>query len=144
VVEPVGGDRPAAPAPVVGRLLLVDDNREAVDLLGDALRARGHEVRLAYDGPGALDVVRAFEPQVAFLDLGLPVMDGYELAVRLHEAAPGARLVALTGYGQESDRERSKEAGFDEHLVKPVDLETLDILIEAMLTRPRKATAART
>jgi CheY-like chemotaxis protein len=100
-------------------------------MLAEALRLRGHEVRVAHDGPAALTVSATFQPQVAFLDIGLPVMDGYELATRLRQQ-PGLdrlRLLALTGYGQESDSERSRAAGFHEHLVKPLDLSHLDRLL---------------
>jgi CheY-like chemotaxis protein len=102
-------------------------------MLAEALRLRGHDVRVAHDGPAALTVSAVFRPDVAFLDIGLPVMDGYELAVRLRQQ-PGLealRLLALTGYGQESDGERSRAAGFDEHLVKPLDLSQLDRLLSA-------------
>jgi signal transduction histidine kinase/ActR/RegA family two-component response regulator len=119
-------------APLQGRrVLVVDDNRDAAELLSDSLRTLGHEVRVALDGPSALDAARAFRPEVALLDLGLPVMDGFELATRLR-SDPGSsaiELIAVTGYGQEIDRRRTREAGFGEHLVKPVDLDRLDGLI---------------
>lgn len=106
------------------RVLIVDDNTDAAEMLADALAAMGHTTRVAFDGPSGLDVAAGFEPHIAFLDIGLPAMDGYELArkMRTDLAFPRLRLVALTGYGQESDRERSKEAGFDSHMVKPIDL----------------------
>jgi signal transduction histidine kinase len=103
------------------RILVVDDNRDAAELLAEALHDAG-EVRVAYDGPGALAVLSDFTPDVALLDLGLPVMDGFELARRIHAVAPDVQLVAVSGYGQETDRRRSAEAGFAEHLVKPVEL----------------------
>jgi signal transduction histidine kinase/CheY-like chemotaxis protein len=107
------------------RVLVVDDNRDAADTLAQALKAFGHDVRVAYDGPSALAVFAEFRPGLAFLDIGLPVMDGYELARRLREDASAhpLTLVALTGYGQEADRERSTSAGFDRHLVKPVPVD---------------------
>jgi signal transduction histidine kinase/ActR/RegA family two-component response regulator len=107
------------------RVLVVDDNRDAADTLAQALSASGHEVRVAYDGPSALAVFAEFRPGLAFLDIGLPVMDGYELARRLRDDDPGCALtlVAVTGYGQEVDRERSTRAGFDRHLVKPVPVD---------------------
>jgi signal transduction histidine kinase/ActR/RegA family two-component response regulator len=116
------------------RLLVVDDNRDAVEMLGTALRLLGHDVREAFDGPGALDVLTRFRPDLAFLDIGLPVMDGYELAGRIHALAGLERLplVAVTGYGQDWDRARSLFAGFAEHLVKPVDLSALTTLIETL------------
>jgi PAS domain S-box-containing protein len=109
------------------RILVVDDNADAGTMLSMFLRRLGHTVRVVHDGLAALDTVETFAPEVAFLDLGLPIIDGYELARRLR-ARPdlaGLYLVAVTGYGQESDRARSSEAGFDLHLVKPVGRETL-------------------
>lgn len=107
------------------RVLLVDDNTDATTTLKDALVEVGHEVLVANDGPSALAVAEAFGPDVALLDIGLPSMDGYELARRLR-SLPGigadVRFVALTGFGQEDDRRRSAEAGFVAHLVKPVPL----------------------
>jgi PAS domain S-box-containing protein len=105
------------------RVLLVDDNPDAAETLAELLRSAGHQVFVAHDGPTALAQAHAFRPHVALLDIGLPVMDGYELARKLRSSLPAAplRLVALTGYGQEHDRRRSLEAGFAEHLVKPVE-----------------------
>ena len=105
------------------RILVVDDNEDALELLAEFLRDAGHVVRTAKDGPTALEVVKTFHANVAFLDIGLPVMDGYELAGRLRAELGGAlpRLIALTGYGQDSDRLRAKEAGFALHLTKPVE-----------------------
>ena len=89
-------------------------------------------MRSALDGPSALRAAEAFHPAIALLDIGLPVMDGFELARRLRgsDAFAGIKLVAITGYGQETDRARSREAGFDAHLVKPVDLEHLEQLLQ--------------
>ena len=115
------------------RVLVVDDNVDNADLLGEALTACGYETRVAYNGPTALDVAADFRPEIAFLDIGLPGMDGFELARRLRAAHDGpVQLVAITGYGQDTDRQRSSEAGFDRHLVKPIQLQTLTALIEAM------------
>jgi PAS domain S-box-containing protein len=104
------------------RVLLVDDNRDAADTLGEFLRASGHEVTICHDAPEALELLADANPEVAILDIGLPVMDGYELAGRVR-AVRGASclLIALTGYGQEGDKARSEAAGFNVHLVKPVD-----------------------
>lgn len=101
----------------------MDDNPDAAETLAEFLRSAGHQVFVAHDGPTALAEAHAFRPHVALLDIGLPVMDGYELARKLRSTLPAAplRLVALTGYGQEHDRRRSLEAGFAEHLVKPVE-----------------------
>ena len=117
------------------RVLLVDDNVDAAESLAMLLRLWGHEVAVAHDGPGALRAAEAQRPEVALLDIGLPGMDGYELARRLRPL-PGlgrAVLVALTGWGQEDDRRRSQEAGFDHHLVKPVELSALQELLAQAL-----------
>jgi signal transduction histidine kinase/CheY-like chemotaxis protein len=111
------------------RLLLVDDNVDAAEMLSVLLECAGHETVIAHDGPEALEMLTRFRPQVAILDLGLPVMDGYELAQRIRSAAEGDQpapvLVALTGYGQATDRARTRQAGFAAHLVKPVDVSEL-------------------
>lgn len=109
------------------RVLLVDDNPDARLLLVELLQAFGHEVQSAGDADGALRIVEGFTPDVAILDIGLPGIDGYELARRLRRipALHGIRLLALTGYGQPADAERAKAAGFDEHLVKPLDIHSV-------------------
>jgi signal transduction histidine kinase/ActR/RegA family two-component response regulator len=122
------------------RILVVDDNEDAAEMLAEMLRLQGHEVRVAADGPGALAAAEEFGPALAFLDLGLPVMDGFDVARRLR-AARGARpplvLVAVTGYGQEADFARTAAAGFDRHLVKPVEMdETLAIAAEVAAAQP--------
>jgi CheY-like chemotaxis protein len=124
---------PAAPAAASRRILIVDDNVDGAEMLAAALSGRGYDLRIAHDAPSALQIAAEFHPDVAFLDIGLPVMDGYELAVRLREL-PGLdaiRLVALTGYGQESDRRRTREIGFHHHLVKPVALEDVAAVVDA-------------
>jgi PAS domain S-box-containing protein len=106
------------------RILVVDDNQDAARLMSAMLSHRGYATCVALDGPSALGVARDFKPDIALLDIGLPGMDGYELAGRLREI-PGLadlRLIAVTGYGQESDRQRTAAAGFATHLVKPIDL----------------------
>jgi PAS domain S-box-containing protein len=122
---------PAAPPAGALRILVVDDNEDSADMLAEALKARGHQTRIAHDAPAALRVAEAFMPDIAFLDIGLPVMDGYELAARLRElpGLAGVRLIALTGYGQESDRQRTRAAGFAHHLVKPVDFEAIEAVV---------------
>jgi CheY-like chemotaxis protein len=109
------------------RILIVDDNEDARLLLGEMLTALGHEVRTARDGSSALDVLTTFHPQLAILDIGLPGMDGYELATRIRASSPRdtLRIVALSGYGQGPDQVRSNDAGFDFHLVKPVEMSRL-------------------
>ncbi len=107
------------------RVLLVDDNADILEILAGALRDLGHEVSTAEDGAAALLLAASTPLDVAVVDIGLPVMDGYELAERLRIEVPQLTLVALTGYGQPEDRARSKKAGFATHLVKPIDLATL-------------------
>jgi CheY-like chemotaxis protein len=122
------------------RILLVDDNTDAADSLGLLLESSGDEVRVVYDGPAALTAFAEFEPAVVILDLGMPGMTGYEVARRLR-GEPGGRnatLIALTGWGQAADRRRSREAGFDHHLVKPVDFDALQQLL-ASLPKLREA-----
>ena len=118
---------PAAQARGGGRrVLVVDDNQDAADLIAEALRTVGFEVAVAHDGPSALEAAARLHPEVALLDIGLPLMDGYELARRLRQQEDGAiQLIAITGYGQDSDRARTRELGFAHHFVKPVDLQTL-------------------
>jgi PAS domain S-box-containing protein len=131
VVADIGpaASRPGKPKSV----LVVDDNVDAADMLSMWLESRGYETRTAHDGPSALGMLASFAPDVAVLDIGLPVMDGYELARRLRAdgSHPKLTLVALTGFGQESDRQRARDAGFDAHVIKPVDLERLAALIES-------------
>ena len=116
-VEPVPAER--------DRVLVVDDNVDAADTIASTLGALGYVTAVAYDGPSALEEAARFGPNVAVLDIGLPVMDGYELAERLRGRHDALRLIALTGYGQERDRSRALESGFAEHLVKPVELPAL-------------------
>ena len=107
------------------RVLVVDDNADSAESLAMILEIRGHETRMALDGPQAIAVARDFRPEVVMLDIGLPGMDGYEVARHLRAEHDGLLLIALTGYGQDEDRRRSQEAGFDHHLVKPVDFSVL-------------------
>ena len=116
------------------RVLLVDDNADIAELMADALSERGHVPLVAYDGPQALKALDSFDAEVALLDLGLPVMDGYELArhIRERSAGQGIRLVAVTGYGQDKDRELSAKAGFALHMLKPVDVDRLCDALERL------------
>ncbi len=107
------------------RVLIVDDNRDAADSLAMLLQFEGRRTLCAYSGEEALQEVAAFDPQLVLLDIGLPGLDGYEVARRLKAASPTLRVIALSGYGQVEDRQRSAAAGFDAHLVKPVDLDAL-------------------
>src|SRR6185369_5601763 len=104
--------RPPAPPVVSRRILIVDDNREAADLMGDALRLLGHEVVLAYRADEALQRLESFVPDVALLDIGLPDMNGRELGGKLRQRHADMKLIAVTGFGQPSDREASRRAGF--------------------------------
>lgn len=109
------------------RILVVDDNRDAADSLADLLRIWGNDVEVCYDGLAAIDCAESFRPHIAVLDIGLPRLDGYELARRF-AANPGLRdtvLIAITGYAQEEDLRRVRDAGFHHHLIKPVDVDTL-------------------
>jgi signal transduction histidine kinase len=115
------------------RVLVVDDNEDAAITIADVLGELGYEVEVAHDGPKALDCAGRFEPDVVVLDLGLPVMDGFEVARRLRTASSGRtmpRLVALSGYGQDVDKANSRAAGFDVHLVKPVDIAQLQAALD--------------
>ncbi|HUJ01292.1 MAG TPA: ATP-binding protein [Usitatibacter sp.] len=113
------------------RILVVDDNRDAADSLCMLLKSRGHEVRVAYDGLEAVGSAVAFHPDVVLLDIGLPKLSGYEAARRIREAGGAqALLIAVTGWGQEEDRRRARDAGFDHHLTKPVDPAAISWLIE--------------
>jgi PAS domain S-box-containing protein len=113
------------------RILIVDDNLDSAESLGLWLKLEGHDVHLVHEGLAAVDAARAFQPEVILLDIGLPDIDGYEVAERLRRelCLDGVRLIALTGYGQDEDRRRCYDAGFDEHLIKPVDPATLETLL---------------
>jgi len=128
-------DEPACTARLIpgSRVLVVDDNHDAADSLGLLLRFLGADAMVVHDGPAALKAMRTFKPAVVLLDLGMPDMDGLEVARRMR-ADPemkGATLVALTGWGQREDRRRTGEAGFDYHLVKPADVGALEAILSA-------------
>jgi CheY-like chemotaxis protein len=134
--SPARPESPSAPARCrspARRVLVVDDSADTAESLALLLTVQGHEVRTAHDGPAALQAAEAFRPEVIFLDIGLPRMDGYEVARRLRGqmGLRDATLVAVTGYGQEEDRRRAEEAGFDAHLVKPADPGALERLLAA-------------
>lgn len=125
------------------RILVVDDNPDAARSMAMMLRVQGHDCRTAFDGPEALALAAEFRPQVFILDIGMPVMNGCELAQRLR-GDPNfgdALLIAITGWGLEEDRERSRAAGFDHHLVKPVSLDDLSGLLEGAFVGPAPAQA---
>lgn len=129
-----GGEQPSIARKTASRrILVVDDNDDAAELVAEVLRSVGHDVAVAHDGPQALELLRTFHPDVGLLDIGLPGMDGLELARRMRELPldPLPRLIAITGYGQAHDREKSRIAGFDAHLTKPVALNDLVRVIAA-------------
>jgi CheY-like chemotaxis protein len=139
--EPVrtDGARPAGmgeelPAVAPRRILVADDNLDALESLATVLKLCGHEVFSAPNGALALESAAQHLPQVALLDIGMPLLDGYEVArrIRAQEWGKGVTLVALTGWGQDADRRRSQEAGFDSHLVKPLDLHQLTQLLSRL------------
>src|SRR5690606_30648277 len=103
------------------RVLVVDDSQDTARLEAALLRRSGHQVELAYDGPSALEAAERFRPHAVLLDIGLPGLDGYEVATRLRQSDLATALIAVSGYGQADDRQRSRIAGFDHHLVKPVN-----------------------
>jgi CheY-like chemotaxis protein/two-component sensor histidine kinase len=120
------------------RVLVVDDNRDAAESLGSLLGILGADVSVVNDGPAALDEFGRHRPALVFLDLGMPEMDGFEVARRLRERPDydGTRLVALTGWGQEKDRRETAAAGFDQHLIKPPDVSALQTLLSSVGRRP--------
>ena len=115
------------------RVLIVDDYADAADLLAEALAFAGYEVSTANDGPSALALLEEVPFGAAFIDIGMPSMDGYEVARRMRGSAVGAGmyLVALTGHSGDADKKRSADAGFDLHLVKPVDVTSLSKLLDS-------------
>ena len=127
----------AAVAETCCRLLVVDDNRDAADMLGGLMTSAGHAVAVVYDGDSALRRAESFKPQVGLLDIGMPGMDGYQLARRLRERWPDLFLVAITGWGQEEDRRQALAAGFDAHLTKPADPTAIAALMAARFPASR-------
>jgi DNA-binding response OmpR family regulator len=121
------------------RILVVDDNADAADSLGMLLQVRGDEVRVAYDGLEALELAGDFNPEVVLLDIGMPKISGYDVARRLREArGDTVFIIAISGWGQESDRKRARESGFDHHFTKPVDFDALLALIDSESPRQAK------
>ena len=133
--RPAGRERPA-PAP--RRILVVDDNHDAARSLARLLKLAGNEVQTAGDGREAVVAAAAFRPDAVLLDIGLPVLNGYDAARQIRAQPWGGDmvLIALTGWGQDEDRRRSREAGFDHHLVKPVDTDTMMRLLDDLQTTP--------
>jgi CheY-like chemotaxis protein len=114
-------------------VLVVEDNLDSADTFQELLAAAGHEVAVAYDGIGALEVLEDFKPHVAFVDLGLPGIDGLEVARRIRKRHPTRpQLLALSGYGRQEDKDRTTAAGFDRHLVKPVDFDVVQAYLATL------------
>jgi len=130
----VSADRPAADVGL--RILVVDDSRDAADTCATVLELSGHEVQTAYDGRRALELAGTFRPHALVLDIGLPDVNGYEVARSIRAAPWGASmvLIAVSGWGQGEDRRRALEAGFDHHLTKPIAAETLESLLQSLDT----------
>ena len=126
----------AAPAAPRRRVLIVDDNRDGAASLGVMLSLLGHDGRTAHDGLEALDVAETFRPDLILLDIGLPKLNGYEVCRRIRQQPWGNKvfMVAVTGWGQKDDRRRSEEAGFDQHIVKPLDTAALRRLLAGTAT----------
>jgi CheY-like chemotaxis protein len=111
------------------RVLVVDDEVDTAETLAEVLETLGHAARTAHDGPAALEALTAFDPDVVLLDLGLPGMDGFEVARRLRDRSAQLRIIAVTGYGQDLDRKNTERAGFEAHLVKPLKLSALQEIL---------------
>ena len=133
--------RTAAPPVVSRRILIADDNIDALESLTEVLKLQGHEVFSASNGTLALECAARHLPEVALLDIGMPLLDGYEVArrIRAQEWGKQVTLLAVTGWGQDADRQRSREAGFDMHLVKPVDVEKLRDLLARLPSAAARA-----
>jgi CheY-like chemotaxis protein len=133
--EAGGPDEPAALKSSL-RILIVDDNRDRVDSLSEMLRLLGHDTRTAYDGEQGVTVAAEFRPDVVLLDIGLPKLNGYEACRRIRGQpwGRGVVLVAVTGWGQKGDVRRSRETGFDHHMVKPVAPEALQQVLAGVRT----------
>jgi two-component system CheB/CheR fusion protein len=123
------------------RVLVVDDNVDAANMIAMVLQHFGHQTETVYSAQSALEMAVEYRPDFVVLDIGLPGMDGYEVARRLRQIPElkDTRLIAATGYGQDADRRRSEEAGFDHHMVKPIDPEKLQKVLELLGRQPRSA-----
>lgn len=133
--EPPVAVAPAEPPQVtdgLGRILVVDDNRDSAETTSLVLESFGAVVKFAPDGPTALALLDEFRPDVIMLDIGMPGMNGYDVARRVRASGNTATLVAMTGWGQEDARKRSQEAGFDHHLVKPMNFDALERLLVSL------------
>ena len=141
----LSADQLNASASMNCRILVVDDNQDSADSIAILLRNMGNDVNTAYDGLEAVGAAAEFQPDVVLLDIGLPTMNGYDAACRIREQ-PGGKdrmLIALTGWGQEEDRRRSQEVGFDHHLTKPIDFSALRRLVSAVKVRDTERRSAK-
>ncbi len=137
--EPAEDEGPAGPGKLEEnagqkprkRIVLADDNRDSANSLAMLLKLMGHQVQVAFDGLEAIDAVEKYQPDVALLDIGMPGLCGFDVAIKLRQdpTLHGLRLIAITGWGSAEDRRRSRESGFDHHLVKPVDIDALEKLL---------------
>jgi CheY-like chemotaxis protein len=120
------------------KVLVADDSQDGADSLAFLLKAAGHDVHVAYDGRGAIRLAEELRPDVVLLDIGMPEVSGYDVAraIRREAWGRGMRLIALTGWGQAEHRRRSHEVGFDDHLVKPVELDVLEKLLQMGIAAP--------
>jgi CheY-like chemotaxis protein/anti-sigma regulatory factor (Ser/Thr protein kinase) len=138
VADVANDGAPAAHTSRAGyRILVVDDNIDAARTMADALGLAGYETRVSFDGPAALNTASTFKPDAVLLDLGLPLMDGYEVAEAMLASTSDRKpvLVAVTGYGQKSDRDKTRAAGFSSHVVKPIEMPSLVAVLERLLPR---------
>ncbi len=143
---PDGAGEGTTSTPGVLRVLVADDNRDTAESLALMLEMKGHEVRTAFDGEEAFHAAESFRPDVALLDVGMPGASGHAVAQRIREAPWGARmvLVAQTGWGHEEDRQKTMDAGFDHHLVKPVSPEALTELLASLVPSARRDAGQQT
>ena len=129
----------------LARVLVVDDDRDTAETMACLLRAYGHEALVAFDGPRAIEAARRHRPGYVLLDIGLPGMDGYQLASRLRAEAPGPMvLIAITGYGREEERRLGRSAGFDHYFIKPLDPDGLNTLLATLAGNPADGGSAPT
>jgi CheY-like chemotaxis protein len=141
--KPGLADAPASAARPSWRILIADDSQDGADSLAFLLRAAGHDVNTAYDGRSAIRMAEELLPDVVLLDIGMPEVSGYDVAraIRREAWGRGMRLIALTGWGQAEHRRRSLEVGFDEHLVKPVELDVLEDVLQMSTPAPNSGKA---
>ena len=141
-----GGDVPPNAQDGKQRILVVDDNADAANSLGRLLSLLGNEIRVVHSGEAALSEIGRFRPQGILLDLGMPTMDGFETAeqIRAHPEFRDIALVAITGWGQDRDRQRTEEAGFVAHLIKPVNLDQLEAVLRRIAAGEFRSPRSRT